>query len=623
MSNARDIPMSIKMNHKCFPGIQMLSRGEPIDEAQILEILPFIDTRYDCADFRLVCILRSLYAYAGLISKETLAAMKKTVLGFRYWMDEPGQDSMCFWSENHQLLFATCEYLAGQLYPGEVFSNSGMTGEEHFKKGKVAVRRWLKRRFELGLSEFHSNTYYEEDIAPLSLLTQFSKEEDLRQGATILLDLLLLDLALHQFEGYLCAASGRCYEAQKKDPQRQDVLDILKKAFGFHQDKPYDYTRLSAEFVLNKAYRVPRVLQDIAHWPHPIEIHDSMGLDLSEVKARFKGAQTVEDMGAYLWAMEAFTNPESVNMTMKLFRLWNMRENDFLKNLKVLDVPFLRRLGFLPPLVKLLNPVTQGVAIQRGNVITYKTPRYMLSCAQRHHPGEFGDQQHIWQATLPGGVTVFTTHPGAAFFQDNARNFSPSYWVGNGVNPDAAQHKNVLLCLYRLNVRQGLMEKKRQLLTHAFFPQEKFDEVRKAGGRLYLGRKGNGYIALFATEPLREQGSEELIQDGTETGWAAVMGSAEEYEGFDGFAAKMEKLCLIKTKKGLALSGPDFDRYDLDYRRGFSVNGVMQDTVYPRLDCPFATVARDPQKYLIQAGEDSLQLNLSAALREGQLAQEG
>jgi hypothetical protein len=530
---------------------------------------------------------------------------------------------MCFWSENHQLLFATCEYMAGQLYPGEVFSNSGMTGEEHSKKGKAAITRWLRRRFEFGFSEFHSNTYYEEDIAPLSLLTAFSKEEELRQSAAILLDLLLLDLALHQFEGYFCAASGRCYEAQKKDPGRQDVLDIMKKAFGFHPDREYDYTRLSAEFVLNNVYHVPKVVQDIAHWGRPLEIHDSMGLDLSEVKEKFHGTRTVEDMGAYLWAMEAFTNPESVNMTMKLFRLWNMRGNDFLMDLKVLDKPILRHLGLLPSLVKLLNPVTQGVAIQRGNVITYKTRDYMLSAAQHHHPGKFGDQQHIWQATLQGGVTVFTTHPGAAFFEDNARNFSPSYWVGNGVNPDAAQHKNVLLCLYRLNVRQGLMEKKRQHFTHAFFPQEKFDEVRKPSDCLYLGRKGGGYIALFATGPLREVDGEELIQDGIETGWAAVMGSAEEHKSFEAFAAKMEKLRLTKTGKGLALSGPDLYNYALEYKRGFYVNGALQDTNYPRLDCPFATAERDPQEYIISAGESSLKLNLSAALREGHLAQEG
>jgi hypothetical protein len=84
---------------------------------------------------------------------------------------------------------------------------------------------------------------------------------------------------------------------------------------------------------------VPSVLMEIAHEKGPLEIRDSMGLNLNEVRDKFRSAQTVTDMGRYLWAMEAFTNPESVNMTMKMFRLWKLRTNDFLKDLKVLDKP--------------------------------------------------------------------------------------------------------------------------------------------------------------------------------------------------------------------------------------------------------------------------------------------
>ena len=618
MDKSLDIPMSLKMNHKCFADMEKLARGERAGESQIMEILNFIDTRYDCADFRMVCILRALYAYTGLISAPTLDAMEKTVLSFKYWMDEPGQDSMCYWSENHQLLFAACEYLAGQLYPKAVFSNSGLTGEAHREKGRQALLTWFKRRFQFGFSEFHSNTYYEEDIAPLSLLIDFAKQEDIRLQASMLMDLLLLDMALHNFRGYFCAASGRCYEAQKKDPDRQDVLDIMKRAFGFFPERTYDYTRLSAEFVLNKSYRVPKVIHAIAHEKGSLEIKDSMGLDLSEVREKFKDAKTVEDMGRYLWAMEAFTNPESVNMTMKMFRMWKLGTNDFLKDLKVLDLPFLRSLGILPVLVKLLNPVTQGIAIQRANTYTYKTEHYMLSTAQSHHAGEFGDQQHIWQATLPGGVTVFTTHPGAAFFADNARNFSPSYWVGNGIHPDAAQHKNVCLCLYRLNLRKGFMEKRRQMYTHAYFPQGRFDQVQKVHDRLYIARKGQGYIALFSLHPIEEKSGEELIQHGAETGWAAVMGGGE-YQNLEAFEQRMRLYELGKVNLELALldNADTEDYWALAYRGEFDVSGQLQDTKYPRLSCPFGKVEREPEEYVIHAGEHSLRLNLAAGIREG------
>jgi len=619
MDKSLDIPMSLKMNSKCFADIEKLSRGEKADESQIIEVLHFIDTKYDCADFRMVCILRTMYAYTSLISGPTLNAMISTVIGFKYWMDEPGEDSMCYWSENHQLLFATCEYLAGQLYPERTFLNSGLEGKDHLERGRQTLLNWFKRRFLFGFSEFHSNTYYEEDIAPLSLLIDFAGEEEIRHQAVILLDLIMLDMALHSFQGYFCAASGRCYEAQKKDPQKQDVLEIMDMAFGFSRVKSYNFTRLSAEFILNQNYRMPKVIFDIAHDAGPLEIKDSMGLDLKEIRDKFRSARTVEDMGRYLWAMEAFTNPESVNMTMKMFRLWNLRTNDFLKDLKVLALPLLRRVGVLPSLVRLLNPVTQGIAIQRANTYTYKTEYYMLSTAQHYHAGEFGDQQHIWQATLKEGVTIFTTHPGAAFFEDNARNFSPSYWVGNGIHPDAAQHKNVCLCLYRLNQRKGLMEKQRQMYTHAYFPQRKFDQVQKVHERLFVGCKGGGYIALFSLYPLEETSDEELIQRGIETGWAAVLGGGESFNQLESFVEEMSRYRLTKTQWGIALSDSlsDDNVWALEYRGGFTVNDESQDTDYPRLVCPFGNVERDPKEYVLRAGEHSLRLNLAAGLRVG------
>ncbi|MDX9807939.1 MAG: hypothetical protein RBS87_05185, partial [Acholeplasma sp.] len=259
-----DIPMSIKMTHKTFPEIKELHAGNRIDESGILDILSYIDHRYDCADFRLICILRSLYQYQTLISKETLNQMKKTVLGFKYHMADPGFDGMCFWSENHQLIFSACEYLAGSLYPNEVFTNTKVLGSFHKDRGYQHLMYWFKTRFELGFVEFHSNTYYEEDVAPLSLLIEFGRDETITKQATILMDLLMLDFALLHHKGYFSAASGRCYDKQKMDPNQQDVLDIIHKAFDLDPVQTYDYTRLSADFILNSVYQVPQVIKGIA-----------------------------------------------------------------------------------------------------------------------------------------------------------------------------------------------------------------------------------------------------------------------------------------------------------------------------------------------------------------------
>jgi hypothetical protein len=528
-------------------------------------------------------------------------------LNFKYWMDEPGEDSMCYWSENHQLLFAASEYLAGQLYPEEIFTNNKMTGMQHLKKAEAAINRWLERRFQYGFIEWHSNTYYEEDIAPLSLLIDFCMDDSIVRKATIIMDLLMLDLALHSYKGLFAASSGRCYEVQKKDPYKQDVMDIIEKAFGFGYIDKYDYSRLSSEFILNTKYKLPAVIYDIAHCEDPIEIKSTMGLNLSEIKGNFGDVNDIHDTGMFLWAMEAFTNTQSVNITLDIFKKWNLRSNDFLKDIKMLDIPIARKLNLLPLAVKILNPVTQGIAIQRANTYTYKTKHYMLSTAQNYHPQEFGDQQHIWQATLIDGISVFTTHPAAAFFDDNARNFSPSYWVGNGVNPHSVQYKNIGISLYNLKNRKGFMEKSRPMLSHAYFPFDKFDQVIFEGNNICIGKKGNAYIALLSIHPLEKRNNDDLIQKGEITAWAVILGDNEQYKDFDNFIKHVNEAKL--DLRGNTLTLQTDNKLELKFKKEFKVDGQLIETEYKRIECPFVSASRKSRDILVHYNGKNLYLD--------------
>ncbi len=159
----------------------------------------------------------------------------------------------------------------------------------------------------------------------------------------------------------------------------------------------------------------------------------------------------------------------------------------------------------------------------------------MLSTAQNYHPQEFGDQQHIWQATLEEGISVFTTHPAVAIFDDKARSSSPSYWVGNGINPHSAQYKNMSMSLYDLRTRKGFLERSRPELTHAYFPFQKFDQVVFDNPNVVIGQKGGAYIALISLSPLEKKDTCELIQKGMITGWAAILGDVETYVSLDSF----------------------------------------------------------------------------------------
>lgn len=120
----------------------------PFNPANIEPRLNRVEKRLDCADFVLPAFLVILTRFrdSGLLEKNLLARMEEALLGYKYWMDEPGEEvaHTCFFTENHQALFHTLEYLAGQLYPERVFSNIGQTGRWHKTHAETYLRRWLR-----------------------------------------------------------------------------------------------------------------------------------------------------------------------------------------------------------------------------------------------------------------------------------------------------------------------------------------------------------------------------------------------------------------------------------------------------------------------------------------------
>lgn len=608
----KDVGMKIKMNAKCFKEIEILAQDKEINEAPIYDLLQFIDARYDCADFRVVSILKVIYEYADLISPTTNEAMKKTLLSFKYWIDEPGNDGMCYWSENHQILFATIEYLAGQRFPNEIFSNNQMTGRAHQHKATVRIKRWLQQRYQYGFTEWLSNTYYEEDIAALALLIDYCHDENIVQQATIIMDLLHLDLALHQFRCRFSASSGRGYEAQKKDPAQADVVDIMEHAFGTNEDYKYDYERISAVYVLRNRYEVPEAIRQIASSQQIAEIKQSMGLNLEEIKTEFEDLTDFENVGMYLWLMEAFTNEESIQLTMDMYREWHLSKNNFLKELKPFSFPILRPL--LPSLIKTLNPATQGIAIQRANVYTYRHPDYMLSTAQRYHPGTFGDQQHIWQANLPQDISVFSTHPGAPMFGTAERNFSPSYWVGNGIQPHAVQYQNISFAFYDLSVRKGYLERERQLYTHLYFPAEKFD-LLLFEDHLLCGQIENTYIGVISLLTLKQVAPDEFQQKGIKTGYVTILSSKDEYPTLHDFLDYLGN-CQLHLLGDTLTFTDGAATFTFDYQGDFLVDGVVQAMEYPRFATPFVYAERKAEQFTIHANNHSLLLDFTQLRRE-------
>ncbi len=648
--------MAVKMGPPGIADLDRLLAGDSIDEAAVVALCDFVDARHDCADFRALTLLRIADSDNATVSSGLKTRVRSTLLGFRYWMDEAGTDSMCFWSENHQVIFAVAEYLAGRRYPSDVFTNPGpagrpLAGDERMTRARARLESWFDHRFRFGFTEWCSNTYYEEDAAALALLIDLAEGDALATQATVILDLLVLDMALHRFESWFVGSAGRAYEAQKKDPRAADTRELGDHFFGQPRER-WNLDRMSG-LVVTSSYEVPEVLRRIAAFRGDALVRESFGLDLAEV-TREVGRSDLDTTGAFFWLMEAFTTPESIRTTMAMFTKLRLGTNRLLTPLSSLShVPSV----LLPPLVRLVNPATQGVAIQRADVTTWRTRHGLLSSAQSHHPGAFGDQQHLWQASLPGGVNVFATHPGAPMFDDVARNFSPSAWVGNGINPHVGQDRNVLLSVHDLRVRRGYLESRRLRQSHLYWPVARFDDERSGthdgGGTWLAASVGTGYVGIVSASPL-SHGSEpdELVQHGDVTGWVVMLGSSEEDGTFDEWSAKVRAVRTTvspqlvrrpsrnpprihrgwsrRSRRGgrpleggrardeqasgaprpvslrAQLGGAD---YELIFGTGLTRDGDPVPDRHPRFDTPFVRAPRFPRRLHIEHGGHVLELD--------------
>lgn len=596
--------------------IGKLDRSEPLSEEDydtIEHTCQYLDARYDCSDFRMQTMIRLLYLYSDQIRDEVVMRMRGSLLDSKFFMDQPGEDSLCLWSENHLLLFAAAEYLTGQLYTEEVFSNDGLTGKDHMEIAKERILIWLDQRFRFGFIEWYSNTYYEEDIAPLSNLIDFCHDETMVDQAKMVMDLLLFDLASQSHQGSFTSTSGRQYEAGKKSGHNSALINVSNKIWGYTYK--VEKKGLDQNFIYIKNYEVPAVIKRIGEDLEPRIIKASSGLNVDEMVELYPNGQALDRI-MMQWAMESFTNEEVITDTMHYIHRNKMLSNEFLNDFKLIDLAALKYSGALPLISRTLRPMTNGVAIQRANTYTYRTRDFMLATAQNYHPGGFGDQQHIWSATLPDGVCVCTTHPARPFTDDGALSASPGYWVGNGRNPHGAQDEAVNLCIYDIEKRKGLLEKDLVFETHAYFPAKEMDELVVLDRQL-IARKGQAFISLRGKNKLRYKDGlqEDLVQKGQLTYWITELSSSTD-ESFDVFMDRVKKQEVLFDAGSKTLNYYGKKRFSLTYQGTFSVDGDVVDTDYNRFDSSYSQTERMPETITISHSGEWLELDMNRGMRK-------
>ena len=101
-------------------------------------------------------------------------AVRNTLLGYRYCLEEPGRSETIMWTENHQILGHGSDYLVGQMFPDAIFTNDGQNRARASRKARAAVLRWLNYHARTGMAEWDSIPYYVMDLAALLNLVEFA-----------------------------------------------------------------------------------------------------------------------------------------------------------------------------------------------------------------------------------------------------------------------------------------------------------------------------------------------------------------------------------------------------------------------------------------------------------------
>ncbi|MCL2375975.1 MAG: hypothetical protein FWC76_01130 [Defluviitaleaceae bacterium] len=211
----------------------LLHRGRDIEFAQeiILEEIQGIVDRKDCADFHFAMLLHSYIAYGDKMSAKVKVAIEDAMIGFRYWIDEPGNDVMWFFSENHALMFHTCQYIAGGLLPDRVFESSGLTGKELQKKAEGLFETWFEDFFHEFMTEWNSPAYIPIDFLGLAVLYMHGNES-LREKSRQAMDKISHCMAMFSFDGALMGTAGRIYEREIKGVYASGTTGFLHMLYN-------------------------------------------------------------------------------------------------------------------------------------------------------------------------------------------------------------------------------------------------------------------------------------------------------------------------------------------------------------------------------------------------------
>ena len=620
------------------------------------EVFSRIDDWQDTRDFNMMYLHWVLALGQGdtdstRLSPDVLEAIHQRIIANRYRYDDPlpdGRlDNLWYWSENHIIINLVIEYLGGQHHRDDVFAVTGLTGAEHMARAKPGIVEWVRERGQLGFFEWHSNVYMLKNITPLHLLAEQADDPELVLAAAMALDLCVLDMAAHSQAGCYTAPRGRTYKKDKLSSLDEDTFGSAKFLFDDTTAQYQSETDGGATFfAAGVRYRPPQLLVDIAIDDQESVVRERHGVFLDT-------NATLEDAPVAPYGKD-FADPKNLPFWWSLggLGLWQMARTGLQQATEhqLWDTELFAQVKLMaaindndPDKVRTwlhsFDAIVNFGFLSEANTYAYRHPKVSLASVLDHRFGEMRDQVHAWQASIDEDAMVFTTHPltPPKVTDDWSDDDGPGYWTGEASMPRSAQFHRTAVHIYQPawdETTDGVLWSvfPYRPFTHAFVPQDRFDEVRQVGNWTIVTKSG-GHIALWSWRTPTFRANDpgvptrtfvkpyDLIADGgPDNVWIVEVANVEDDGDFEAFIAAItaNEPVVDRTATGfdVAWKSPSSGVVEFSSTGSFIVAGAEQPTNgHPRHEGPWGTIEHESMVHDLTNATNRWTLDFDAATR--------
>lgn len=624
----------------------------------LADVFQMIDDWEDTRDFNLM-YFHWLWALGQgdtdmtSLPQPVLDAIQERFVANRYRYDDPlpddRLDNLWYWSENHRLIGLAIEYLAGQAFPEETFAVTGLTGAEHLERSRQPILDWIDERARFGFFEWHSNVYMLKNISPLTMLVELADDPEIAAAAAMALDLCLADVAAHLQVGSYCAPHGRTYKKDKMTARHEATFGSAKLLFADTDLEYQSRTDTGATYLAGaERYRVPQALIDVATSEETSVVRERHGIYVDsgapitdEVEAPY--GYDFEDPAnmPFWWSLGAVGMWQTTRVSVaeaEEHRLW---DTELFTEIKVLADLNDRDPERIREWVRERRAVVNFGFLSEANTYAWRSSKVSLASVVDHRFGEMRDQAHAWKAQIDADALVFTTHPvtdvdESTEWRDDGE---PGYWTGEASMPRSAQHERTAVHIYQ----PAWDESTDSLLwgvfgyrpfTHAYFPQDRFDEVVQQGGWV-VGAKAGGYIALWswraptwreydpavsATDGMA-QPFDLVAEGGPDNVWIVEVGTDDDFATLEDFLAAVSasEPVVERTDEGftVAWESPSSGAIGFGSTAPFTVGGdEVSLAEFPRHESPWGTIDHLDPTFTLEPGASRLALDFEAGTRD-------